>query len=247
MQAELIVLFFLVAAFYASAGFGGGSSYLAIMTFFGLSMATLRPVALLCNMVVVSGNLYVYWQSGHLNWRKAAPLVLSGLPFAFLGGYWKLSERHFFILLGFSLLAAATAMWIQNRPALFQSGRKTPLATGANLSLGGGLGLLAGLTGIGGGIFLAPVLHLIRWDAPKTIAATASLFIFCQSASGLTGQLIHGNAPDWPLILPLLLAVWLGGQLGVRISVGRFPQHAVRNLTALLVFYAGITILWRYL
>ena len=118
---------------------------------------------------------------------------------------------------------------------------------GGNTGLGGGLGFLAGLTGIGGGIFLSPALQLLRWDSPKVIAATASLFIFCQSAAGLTGQLLRQPAIDWGLVLPLLLAVWVGGQIGVRWSAGKSPQALVRNLTAALVFYAGVTILWRYL
>ena len=246
MTIELVLLFFGVALLYASAGFGGGSSYLAILALFGLPMAFLRPTALLCNLVVVTGNLWVYWREGQLSWRKTAPLALAGIPLAFIGGYWKLSEQVFFVLLGISLVAAAVAMWLQNKPVSeLQPGRTLSPAT--NLGMGGGLGLLAGLTGIGGGIFLSPALHLLRWDTPKTIAAAASFFIFCQSASGLSGQFLQGVDLDWALLLPLLAAVWLGGQLGVRWSAGRFPQKTVRNLTALLVFYAGVNILWRYL
>lgn len=246
MQAEMIILFFLVAGIYASAGFGGGSSYLAVLALYALPMATLRPAALLCNLVVVGGNLLIFRKNEHLKLRQSAPLVLAGLPMAFLGGYWKISERHFFILLGVSLLVAAMAMWIQSRP--FEAPPESrPLPVPANLGLGGGLGLLAGLTGIGGGIFLSPVLNLLRWDKPKTIAATASLFIFCQSAAGLAGQLTAGFAIDWPFVLPLLGAVLLGGQIGARWSAGWFPQKTVRNLTAILVFYAGINILWRHL
>jgi uncharacterized membrane protein YfcA len=246
MQPELILLFFAVALLYATAGFGGGSSYLAIMALLGLSMLTLRPVALLCNIVVVSGNLWVFWRSGQLNLRKAAPLALAGIPLAFLGGYWHLSEQVFFILLGCSLLVAALAMWLQARPQENLKNRLR-LSAPANLGLGGGLGLLAGLTGIGGGIFLSPVLHLIRWDKPKVIAATASFFIFCQSVAGISGQFAQGATIDWEFVLPILIAVWLGGQIGVRSSATRFSQVLVRNLTALLVFYAGITILWHHL
>lgn len=246
MQVELLLLFFLIAALYSSAGFGGGSSYLAILALFGLPMATLRPAALLCNLIVVSGNLYIFWRSGYLNWRKSAPVVLAGIPFAFLGGYWPISERTFFILLGISLVCAAAAMWMQNRLGR-PANQPKQLALAAHAGIGGGLGLLAGLTGIGGGIFLSPVLHLLRWDTPKVIAAAASLFIFCQSASGLGGQLARQGNIDWPFVLPLLVAVWLGGQAGARWSAGWLAQKTVRNLTALLVFYAGLNILWRYL
>lgn len=246
VQTEILILFFLIAGIYAAAGFGGGSSYLAVLALFALPMTTLRPAALLCNLVVVSGNLLIFRRNGQLKLRQSAPLVLAGFPLAFLGGYWKISERHFFILLGAALIMAALAMWIQT--GLAQSRfevRHLPIP--ANLGLGGGLGLLAGLTGIGGGIFLSPVLNLLRWDAPKNIAATASLFIFCQSAAGLAGQLTGGFVIDWKFVLPLLAAVLLGGQIGARWSTGWFPQKIVRNLTAILVFYAGINILWRQL
>ncbi|MCC6462283.1 MAG: sulfite exporter TauE/SafE family protein [Saprospiraceae bacterium] len=247
MQPELLFLFFLIAVIYASAGFGGGSSYLAVLTLFSIPMATLRPVALLCNLVVVLGNLWIFHRNGFLHWRKSSIVVLAGLPFSFLGGYWKLSERGFFVLLGFSLLAAALAMLLQPKQEALESGAHWRLAPAGNAALGSGLGLLAGLTGIGGGIFLSPVLQLLRWDTPKTIAATASLFIFCQSAAGLAGQLARQATINWTFAWPLLLAVWAGGQVGARWSAIRLSQVLVRNLTAALVLYAGVNILWQYL
>lgn len=246
MQLELLLLFFVIALVYSSAGFGGGSSYLAVLALFAIPMATLRPAALLCNLVVVSGNLIIFWKNDHLKIRQSAPLVLAGIPMAFLGGYWKLSERSFFLLLGAGLLIAAIAMWAQNHQVKLKP-TETTLSAPANLGLGGTLGLMAGLTGIGGGIFLSPLLNLLRWDSPKVIAGTASFFIFCQSAAGLAGQLSREKAADWAFILPLLAAVLLGGQIGARWSAGWFPQKRVRNLTAALVFYAGLTILWRNL
>lgn len=246
MQIEVLLLFFVIALVYSSAGFGGGSSYLAVLALFAIPMDTLRPTALICNLVVVSGNLIIFWKNDHLKIHRSAPLVLAGIPLAFLGGYWKLSERSFFLLLGAGLLLAAIAMWAQNQKVKPQSTEST-LALPVNWTLGGTLGLMAGLTGIGGGIFLSPLLNLMRWDTPKVIAATASLFIFCQSAAGLAGQMTRQPAIDWAFILPLLAAVLLGGQIGARWSAGWFPQSGVRNLTAALVFYAGLTILWRNL
>lgn len=247
MQIELLLLFFVIAVVYSSAGFGGGSSYLAVLALFALPMETLRPAALLCNLVVVSGNLIIFWKNGQLKIRQSAPLMLAGIPLAFLGGFWKLSERNFFLLLGFGLLAAAIAMWAQNRLSKPLNDSPASLPDSANIGIGGVLGFLAGLTGIGGGIFLSPLLNLLRWDTPKIIAATASLFIFCQSAAGLAGQLARRPTLDWASILPLLAVVLLGGQVGARWSAGWFPQARVRNLTAALVFYAGLTILWRHL
>ncbi|MBK8922888.1 MAG: sulfite exporter TauE/SafE family protein [Saprospirales bacterium] len=244
---EVIILFFAIALVYASAGFGGGSSYLALLALLGLPVDALRPAALLCNLVVVSGNMWVFWRTGLFNWKKTLPIVLAGIPMAFLGGFWPLGERSFFILLGGSLVMAALAMSAQNWWRTPEPPEIRQLALPPAIGLGGGLGLLAGLTGIGGGIFLAPVLHLLRWGPAKSIAAAASLFIFCQSAAGLGGWLTRHAAVDWALTLPLLVAVGAGGQLGVRWSAGWFSQKVVRNLTAVLVFYAGVNMLWRYL
>jgi uncharacterized protein len=242
----LVFLFFIVAAVYASAGFGGGSSYLALMALFGVAMAPMRAASLLCNIVVVAGGTYIFWKNGHLNFRKIAPLVFASAPLAFLGGAIPLREKTFFILLGFCLVLAAGLMFFQNRLARASApGKYTDKPVYAAL-LGGGVGLLSGMVGIGGGIFLSPLLHLLRWDAPKNIAATASFFILINSATGLAGQLAqHKFVLDWTFVLPLMPAVLVGGQLGSRLSALKFDQDQVRLATAALVLYAGINILWQ--
>ena len=246
-HSEIAFVFLLIAIVYAAAGFGGGSSYLAVLALAGTAPAVMRPTALLCNIVVVIGNLLVFYRSGQLPWRKGLLLVVAGMPFAFLGGYWKLSEHAFFILLGAALVLAAGAMVLQDWLKPIKGDSIRPLAPAGNIALGGSLGLLAGLTGIGGGIFLAPILYLLRWDQPKAISATASLFIFTQSFAGLAGQFSRQGAPGWTWLLPLLLAVALGGQIGVRWSVRVVSQSAIRYLTAALILYAGLNILWKHL
>lgn len=245
MLSEVLILFFVIAVVYSSVGFGGGSSYLAVLALWSIPIATLRPAALLCNLIVVSGNLLIFWKNNLIDFRRSARLVFPGIPMAFLGGYWKLSDRTLFLTLGFSLMAAAVAMWARNRLA-GQPGKTRQLPAAVDGSIGSGLGLLAGVTGIGGGIFLSPILHLVGWDKPKVIAAAASMFIFCQSAAGLAGQLTRNPKIDWPFVLPLLGAVWLGGQIGARTSAGRLAQATVLGLTAVLIFYAGLSILWRH-
>lgn len=239
----------MIAAVYASAGFGGGSSYLAAMAVFGLGMDTMRPAALLCNIAVVAGGTWIYRSKGFLNFRKILPLCLASVPFAFLGGMTPLKEKTFFLLLGTCLVLSALFMLFQknasNEVSPPVSGESGFSPIGSALT-GGGIGYLSGVVGIGGGIFLAPLLHLLRWDAPKNIAATASFFILVNSVFGLAGQFWSGRIQlDAAFLFPLLAAVLLGGQVGSRLSVFQFRQTQVRWVTAALVLYAGVNILWK--
>jgi uncharacterized protein len=254
---ELLLFFFGIAAIYASAGFGGGSSYLAMLALYGVSMATMRPAALLCNIVVVTGGTWLFWRTGHLNFKKIIPLSIASVPMAFLGGMMPLKEKTFFLLLGISLVIAALLMFFQSflkkndteneiEIAQRRGGSKPPrrFETLTGGVIGSLIGFLSGMVGIGGGIFLAPVLNLMKWDAPKNIAATASFFILINSISGLAGQLSKNPHLDWAFVLPLMCAVFLGGQLGSRLTTFRFNQALVRRITAVLVLYAGVNILW---
>jgi uncharacterized protein len=280
---QLAALFFIVAAVYASAGFGGGSSYLAALSLFSVSMTAMRSTSLMCNIIVVAGGTYIFWQNGYFNFKKILPLVVASVPMAFLGGMMPIKERTFFLLLGSSLIIAAVLMLLQN---VFSEKNETPevksgqapqyksdfneenshLNSTNNLNklfdnknsfinnsfspiknalIGGLIGLLSGIVGIGGGIFLSPILNLSRWDTPKNVAATASFFILLNSISGLAGQFWqHKFAADWSLSLPLLLAVFIGGQFGSRFSALKINALRVRQVTAVLVFYAGANILW---
>ncbi len=246
MNIELILLFFLIATIYASAGFGGGSSYLAAMALVGLSMEVLRPTALLCNIVVVAGGSWIFWKKGYLDFKKIRYICLASIPMAYLGGLTPLKEKTFFLLLGASLVVSALLMIFQRTATIEEPETSTKFPTWLPPSLGAGVGYLSGVVGIGGGIFLSPLLHLLRWDTPKHIAATASFFILVNSVFGLAGQFQSGRFQlDPALVLPLLLAVLLGGQLGSRLNIGVFVQKHVRWVTAVLVLYAGINILWK--
>lgn len=238
----LSLLFFGVAFLYASVGFGGGSSYLALLAIAGIGYTMLRPTALTCNLVVVSGASILYIRAGILPWKKVLPLVALSVPFAALGGYIQLDKAIYMPLLGTLLLLAAACMLLQQY-LLQKSNADAPHParnTWWHLIAGAAIGLLSGLVGIGGGIFLAPLLHLSRWDSPRKIAATASFFILVNSIAGL-GGLLMGNswAIDWQLLGLLALAVFAGGQLGSRLILRLSSPGLIRVMTALLVAFIG--------
>lgn len=243
MDTELLILvlaFFLIAIVYSSVGFGGGSSYLALLGVMGVHLEILRPAALLCNIVVVTGGTYIFWRSGALDFKKSWPFLCASVPLAFIGGMWEIKDaRFFFILLGTSLLVAAALLWIQPAPQKENHFRSPVL----NAGLGGGIGFLSGLIGIGGGIFLSPVLHLLNWAQPRKISALASIFILANSISGLAGQITRAGDRNWSFIIPLLLAVLLGGQIGSRMGAKRFNPLYIKRITAVVIFAAAIKIL----
>ena len=246
---ELLLIFFSIAFLYASVGFGGGSSYLAILAMYQLPFREIRLIALVCNVIVVTGGILVYIRNKQVNWKKILPLVLASVPMAFVGASMKISQDTFFIVLGLSLLVAAILLWIRTRPSNElpeQSPGRTSFMQDA--AIGGAIGFLSGMVGIGGGIFLSPILNLSRWDSAKKIAATASVFILVNSISGIAGQLSHLPADiSYSKIAWLALAVFAGGQLGSRMGAVKFNPFLIRRITAVLVFFAGIEVLLKHL
>lgn len=248
---DIIGLFFIVAMLYASVGFGGGSSYLAILTLTGLSFIQFRAMALLCNIVVVSGGTFVYIKNGYFDWKKIIPLTLMSVPLAFFGGYLKIGQTFFFILLGFTLVAAAVLMWI-SKYLVDSSGKIKQNSIRKNSFIGGFIGFVSGLIGIGGGVFLSPLLYLTHWDTPKKIAATSSFFILVNSMAGLFGQyLAHYSNSDFKfntnLALVLMIAVFIGGQIGSRLSTSKLSPFVIKKMTAILIAFVGLRILLKYL
>jgi len=243
----IILLFFIIAILYSSVGFGGGSSYLAILALTGIIFTQIRATALLCNIVVVSGNVFLFYKQKKLDWQKMIPLVVLSVPFAFFGGYLKISQNFFFILLGCTLLFAALTMWVSKKiEKIHEENIKQSIIK--NSGLGGIIGFISGVVGIGGGIFLAPLLHLTNWDTPKKIAATASFFILVNSIAGLLGQYSNPNFKiDWNLTSLLLLTVFIGGQIGSRMSNKLFTAIQLKKATAILIAFVSLRILYKYL
>ncbi|MBN2773255.1 MAG: sulfite exporter TauE/SafE family protein [Prolixibacteraceae bacterium] len=243
----LILIFVFVAFLYSSVGFGGGSSYLAFMAIFAIAPEVMKPIALICNVIVVSGSSYLYYKKKLLDLKDMVPLVVLSIPMAFVGGYLKISNSFFFMVLGASLVVSALLMFYEIFKTRMETVAHKPAAKKrlvGNSVTGGLVGFLSGMVGIGGGIFLSSILHLWKWDTPKKIAAASSFFILVNSISGLTGQLIKYHFQvDIKLLAPLALAVIVGGQIGSRLSIVFFKPWVVKLLTAILIFYVGNRIL----
>jgi hypothetical protein len=244
---QIILLFFIVATLYSSVGFGGGSSYLAILALSSIVFTEMRAIALLCNIVVVSGNVILFYRQKIIDFKKIIPLVIFSIPMAYLGGYLKITEQLFFILLGFTLLFAASTMWISKKINAENEITLKPNLI-KNSGFGGFIGLISGMVGIGGGIFLAPLLHLTNWDTPKKIAVTSSVFILVNSLAGLGGQISNPDfIVNWYLTSLLLVAVFIGGQIGNRISSKFLTPILLKKATAILILFVSIQILRKYL
>ena len=238
----LVPMFFLIATLYSSVGFGGGSSYLALLVLFATDIPLIRTTALLCNLVVVSNNIYWYYRHGQLDLPRFLPLVLISVPTAYAGAWLRVSEQTFYIVLGGALILSALLLFRGTSASYQRSPRSYPRWVA--WPLGGGIGWLAGLVGIGGGIFLSPLLNHLRWEAPVRIAALASVFILANSAAGLVGLVAADNFQAALLpTLALLGATGLGGQCGIRLSLRKFNALAIRRVTALLVMVVGLRVL----
>jgi uncharacterized protein len=244
----LAFAFLVTALLYASVGFGGGSTYTALLTLGGVDYKILPAISLICNVIVVSGGAVRYTRAGEVQWARVVPLVVVSAPLALLGGLTPIKQEAFTLILALSLLVAGLLLLFQRD----RHSRSTPLRGKANafdLLAGAGTGYLAGLVGIGGGIFLAPILHLTRWGSPRAIAATACIFILVNSLSGLGGQAIKlGQGAGYASLLdywPLAIAVLVGGQIGSFASLKLLSQAHVRRATGVLILYVAGQLLWK--
>jgi uncharacterized membrane protein YfcA len=244
VPALLALAFLVTALLYASVGFGGGSTYSALLALSGLDYRLLPLISLACNIVVVTGSSIRFARAGLTPWRKAAVIVMLGAPLSFLGGLTPIKEAMFLTLLGASLVLTSLTMLIPVR----KNAEGTPTQAAKWMPLAAApLGYFAGLVGIGGGIFLSPLLHLARWHKARGIAATASLFILVNSLFGLAGQMVK-NGPGLfgqalGAALPLLVAVVIGGQIGSLLAARLLPPQWIRWLTATLVLVVGVRLL----
>lgn len=236
----IILLFFGIALFYSSIGFGGGSSYLAILSILLIDFYEIRTLALTLNLVVVSIGTIMYIRKRVFDWRLFWPFLAFSIPAAFLGSQLRLSEKSFFLILGGALLLSAVMLMIQAFSA-YQSSKELTLPRRGLAGIG--IGFLSGVTGIGGGIFLSPLLNLFSWANPKTIASLASVFILVNSVAGMTGLAVGGSfVINWGFALKIILSVGVGGFIGSYLSNSSINVNIIRGLTAVLVGYVGLRI-----
>ena len=234
-QLPFLVAGVLVVAFlYSSVGHAGASGYIAVMSLMGLAPAEIKPTALVLNILVASLSSFQFWRAGHFSWRLFWPFALLALPLAFVGGYVALPTRAFKVLVGVVLLFSAIRLAVELRS---DAEVRTPPKSVA-IAVGGGLGLLAGLTGTGGGIFLTPLLLLLRWARTKNAAAASALFILLNSVAGLAGNVSSTRSvPE--LVWPLLGAAFVGGAVGSYLGSRRLSHAAIRRLLAVVLLIAG--------
>jgi len=245
----LVASFFLIALVYSSVGFGGGSSYLAILgqSFFMLSPPEVKTTALFCNIIVVISGTIIFYREGKVSVREFWPYLVASVPLAYVGGYWRLDDKTFYILLGVTLVIAAILLWLQ--PEKMDARDSTMRETArAKFFIGGSIGFLSGLVSIGGGIFLSPILHFLKWSEAKRISALASIFILVNSIGGLAGQFQRGIPPiELSFLIPVLLAVFAGGQIGSRLGARTFNPLYIKRITAVVILVAGANILFDHL
>ena len=237
----LAILFLVTAILYSSVGFGGGSTYLALLLIWGVPYFIFPVIALSCNIIVVLGSSFNYIRAGNLNLRLLIPYLIGSIPLAYMGGSLPIEKKLFEIFL-FLVLAVAGILLLFNFRSYDdkESGyRKIPKTL--SILIGGILGFISGVVGIGGGIFLSPILFLIRADKPKYIVTTASLFILINSIFGIIGQLTkHAVLIEIQNYWYLLIAVLIGGQIGNFLNLKIFPVRILALVTSSLVLFVAI-------
>ena len=229
----------LVAAFgYASVGHGGASAYLAALALAGVAPLEMRPIALLLNILVSSLATWKFYRAGHFHWRLFWPFAIVSIPLAYVGGAITLPGQAYKILVGVVLLYAAWQLWRSGRAGNeMRELREPPL--GWAMLIGAAMGLLAGLTGVGGGIFLSPLLLMLGWAGTKQTSAVAAPFILVNSIAGLAAIALAKSAPLPSYVWILAPAVIIGGWLGAEYGSRRFANPAVRRLLAVVLALAG--------
>ncbi len=234
----LTAAIFVVAVLYSSVGHAGASGYIAVMSLFGLAPGVIKPTALALNILVATIGAWQFTRAGHFSWRLFWPFALLAVPMAFVGGTITVPTHVFKILVGIVLLFSAARFFM--RPA--EEAVKGEPPRGVAIAAGAGLGLLSGLTGTGGGIFLTPLLLLMRWARTKAAAAVSVVFILVNSSAGLLGDFIKTRT--FPHVaLWFAVAAVVGGGIGAHLGSRRLPPVAIKRCLALVLVVAGSKLL----
>jgi uncharacterized membrane protein YfcA len=239
---HLVLLFLatgVIAFLYSSVGHAGASGYIATMTLFGIAPVVIRPTALVLNILVASIGTFQFWRAGHFSWKLFWPFALLSIPAAYLGGYLQPSASILRILIGLVLLLSAARLVFHRSdpPQIF------PPSPPVAISVGGGLGFLAGLTGTGGGIFLTPLLLFCKWAHIRQAAAASALFIWVNSIAGLVGYVTKVRSiPSLGVILAA--AAIIGGIIGSHFGSRRFAVRVISLCLATVLVIAGIKLIF---
>ena len=239
----LSFLFFLTAILYSSVGFGGGSTYLALLLIWAVPYQIFPVIALCCNIIVVSGNCFNYIRAGNVNYRLLTPYLISSIPLAFIGGTLSINKNLFEVLLFCVLIIAGFLILFNFKSFDDDKIIEKEIPKIISFLIGGSIGFISGIVGIGGGIFLSPLLFLMRAGKAKHIATAASLFILINSIAGITGQftknfIFYEIQNYWPLFLVVLI----GGQFGNFLNLKIFPARILALITSSLVIFVSIRI-----
>ena len=236
----LSILFFITAILYSSVGFGGGSTYLALLLIWDTPYYIFPIIALFCNIIVVTGNSINYIRAGNHNLKLLIPFLIGSIPLSFLGGTLIINKETFELLLFLVLSIAGVLLLINNKSYEDKNIIIKKLNLFVSVTIGSILGLISGIVGIGGGIFLSPILFLLKADKPKNIVTTASLFILINSLSGILGQLTKNNMlNEITLYWPLFFAVLIGGLFGNYLNLKIFSNKVLALITSLLVIFVA--------
>lgn len=235
----LIAGVFLIAVLYSSVGHAGASGYIAVMSLLSLAPEVIKPTALSLNILVATIATWQFYRAGHFSWTLFWPFATLAVPFAYIGGHLNLPTQTFKVILGFVLLYSATRLFIQTKQL---TATIDPPRTKALIS-GSAIGFLSGLTGTGGGIFLTPLLLFMGWADAKRAAAVSALFVLVNSIAGLAGN-ISATKSLPPYILPLLIAVALGGSLGSYYGSRRVQSLAIKRLLGVVLLIAGLKLIF---
>ena len=243
----LAILFLVSATLYSSVGFGGGSTYLALLLIWGIPYFIFPIVALSCNIIVVSGNCFNYIRAGNLNLKLLLPYLIGSIPLAYIGGLLPIEKKLFEILLFLVLAIAGTLLLFNFKSYDDKEENYKKIPSIIPVLIGGILGFVSGVVGIGGGIFLSPILFLLRAGKPKHIVTAASLFILLNSIFGIIGQLSKNTVlSEIQNYWYLLVAVLIGGQIGNFINLKIFSTRALALVTAFLVLFVAFRMLIRF-
>ena len=237
----LSILFFITAILYSSVGFGGGSTYLALLLIWDIPFYIFPVIALFCNIIVVTGNCVNYIRAGNHNLKLLIPFLVGSIPFAYFGGTLIINKEIFEILLFIVLSVAGCLLMLNNKAYNNKNVIIKKLNFFVSIFIGSFLGLISGIVGIGGGIFLSPILFLLKADIPKNIVTTASLFILINSISGVFGQLTKDNVlNEFISYWPLFFSVFIGGLIGNYLSLKIFSNRVLALITSLLVIFVAV-------